>query len=262
MPMLSIIIPTYNSAASLAGCLDSIAAQTYTDYEVIIIDSASTDKTPEIAKNYSRIVSQWISEKDNGVYDAFNKGISHAQGRWLYFLGSDDILFRKDTLREIFDDTRNLDADVCYGSVIFKNSGMRWHGKFSLLKLHEINICHQAIFFKKNVFQTLGFYDLRYRIVADWEFNLRWFSDRRIKKRYINKVIAVFNEKGLSGNQGDAQFSKDFPRLIEESLRHAGVCEKIIYALTLAIRRRSKNFPFTLVIPFLQKIKRMVIMRQ
>lgn len=99
---LSIIIPTYNSASVLPRALDSIICQTFTNWEVLIMDGISTDDTLKMAQSYNDSRIRIYSEPDNGIYDAMNKGINKANGEWLYFLGSDDCLFSKDVLSNIF----------------------------------------------------------------------------------------------------------------------------------------------------------------
>jgi len=90
--MYSIIIATYNSANTLAEAIQSVLQQTLKDFELIIIDGKSSDGTLEIIKSYEKEITYWISEKDKGVYDAWNKGIKIAKGEWICFLGSDDIM--------------------------------------------------------------------------------------------------------------------------------------------------------------------------
>ncbi len=92
-PPISIIIVTYNAAKTLQASLDSIYRQKYPAIEIVMIDGASTDNTVEIIKQNADNLSYWVSEKDAGIYDAMNKGIKHATGNWIYFLGADDVLF-------------------------------------------------------------------------------------------------------------------------------------------------------------------------
>src|SRR5258708_1387752 len=102
-PFFSIIIPTHNSAKKLSPCLESIISQSFQNFEIIIVDGASSDDTFSVVNHYREANSniRWFSEKDRGIYDAMNKGTSVAQGEWIYFLGSDDRLYENDTLRKV-----------------------------------------------------------------------------------------------------------------------------------------------------------------
>src|ERR1700744_2888998 len=137
MPACSIVIPTYNAETTLSRALDSLLGQTFQDFEVLIIDGLSTDKTTAIIGDYAardkRI--RFISEKDNGIYDAMNKGIDLAKGDWIYFLGSDDQLYKKDVLASVFTGEVNLSSDVLYGDVyspVFKGI---YDGEFDAEKI-------------------------------------------------------------------------------------------------------------------------------
>ena len=187
--------------------MQSIVTQKYTSIEVLVIDGASADETCEIVNsfilNYSFI--KCISEKDRGVYDAMNKGIQLSKGDFLYFMGSDDVFYANDTLDLIFT-KENLSYDIIYGNVEFKKSKKIYSGESSLSKLMEsqISICHQAIFYSKRTFNIIGNYNLKYFIHADYDFNIRCFKNEELKIKYINIIIAIFNEAGLSGVNSNA----------------------------------------------------------
>src|SRR2546422_844446 len=102
MPIFSIILPTFNSAAQIATALESILNQTFNDFEILVLDGCSGDNTIEIAKSYKDTRIRIWSEKDEGIYDAMNKGIEKATGKWLYFLGSDDELYNNAILEKVF----------------------------------------------------------------------------------------------------------------------------------------------------------------
>ena len=99
---------------------------------------------------------------------------------------------------------------VLYGDVIFQKSGELYKGDRGILGLLRKNICHQGIFFRKDIFRDLGKYDTRYQYLADWVFNLKWFFHKNIVKRYIPYVIARYNETGSSAVHMDSEFSTDF----------------------------------------------------
>jgi glycosyltransferase involved in cell wall biosynthesis len=211
-PKISIIIPTFNAAKTLAATLESIINQTFRDFEVLIIDGLSTDDTVMIAKNYTDSRIKIISEKDKGIYDAMNKGIDKAAGEWLYFLGSDDTLFSPTALENIFTKYDLATTKIVYGNVQFKLSKAIYDGKFSYFRLYDKNICHQAIFYRKEVFKQVGNYQLQYKALADWVLNMKCFS-LKIPKLYVNEIVAIYNEDGYCFNNPDKQFEADSEKL-------------------------------------------------
>ncbi|HXB91065.1 MAG TPA: glycosyltransferase family 2 protein [Puia sp.] len=208
LPFFSIIIPTFNSDRYIRACLESIRNQTFERYEILVIDGVSTDGTVEtvekMAAEWPRLV--FVSEKDNGIYDAMNKGIAKARGQWLYFLGSNDRLFDNSVLQSVAGFLESNTCEVVYGNVLLENSGNVYAGEFDTDKIYTINISHQAIFFNKTVFTLTGPFDLQYRSNADWDHNFKWFFHPGIQKRYIDRVIAVYSEDGFSSVYVDEAF--------------------------------------------------------
>lgn len=221
MPLISVVIPTNNSETTLNRCLDSVIHQDFTDFEIVIIDGASTDDTIEIIESYDYSDNRvrYITEPDNGVYDAMNKGVSHANGNWLYFLGSDDELHDDQVFSSVFSQPISEKVGALYGNVqvmnntIWAHAGAIYDGKFNLRKLLKKNICHQAIFYRKTLFSQWGVYNIKYPICADWELNLRFFS--KTKFRYINKTIANFYG-GLTRQKITDPFFEEMPTLVEK----------------------------------------------
>jgi glycosyltransferase involved in cell wall biosynthesis len=206
LPLISIITPTLNSESCIEDCILSVINQKYRNIELIIIDGISSDKTLDIAKRYQSedVRIRIISEPDKGIYDAMNKGIGLAKGEWLYFLGSDDILFDDKVLSDIFTNPRTRRSEVIYGNVLvdgdagWARDGEIYNGEFNLDKLIGKNICHQAMFFKSIVFRNRLF-NTRFSICADWEMNLRLWS--RYSFEYYDRLIAKFRggNKSLVG---------------------------------------------------------------
>lgn len=204
---LSIVIPTYNSSKVIKRALDSIVNQTMQDFEVLVMDGASTDNTGEIVASYNDERIKFYSEPDKGIYDAMNKGIAKAHGEWLYFIGSDDWLLDNNVLQSVF--CLDIDKyDVVYGDVESDLSEKN-RGEWTLNTL-EYNRCHQAIFYRKTIFDRIGNYTLKYKIGADHDLNLKWFLNPEIKNVFINQKIAHFSTGGFSKEQGDDGFFDDF----------------------------------------------------
>ncbi|NDV95254.1 glycosyltransferase [Dysgonomonas sp. 521] len=202
MPTFSIIIPTYNSSKTVGNCINSILTQTYTDYEILIMDGLSTDNTLDILNSYQDIRIHVISEKDNGVYDAMNKGIEKSRGEWLYFLGSDDYLYDNAVLSDISDYIKEKDSDIVYGDAYMVGQQCRQAGIFTRKRFNVANICHQSIFYSKNIFSRLGMYNLEFPLYADWDFNIRCFATPYLKINYIDRVIVYYNDMSGISNSG------------------------------------------------------------
>lgn len=210
-PLLTIIIPTYNSEITLDVALKSIIHQTFRDLEVLIMDGLSTDSTVEIAKKYQTEFPniKFISKKDEGIYDAMNKGINIAQGKWLYFMGSDDSLYETSTLEKVLNNNKLTDYDIIYGNVYSSRFFGIYDGEFTYSKLSFQNICHQAIFFQKIIFKKTGKFNIKYQIHADWDHNIKWFFSSRISKVYVDQIIANYADDGFSSRFEDDIFEKD-----------------------------------------------------
>jgi len=199
---LSIIIPTFNSAKTLKRALDSIVSQSYSDWEVLIMDGVSKDETINIAKSYNDDRIRIYSEPDKGIYDAMNKGIKKSRGEWLYFLGSDDWLYDDNVLKFVFQDNDFSEYDVVYGEVesdVFHDK----FGEWSVATL-ECNRCHQGIFYRRNFFEKGNMYNIKYNVWADHDINLRWFLNFRSK--YIPLIVAHYCADGYSANKVDVFF--------------------------------------------------------
>lgn len=220
-PHLSIIIPCYNAEKLLSECLDGIVAQVYESKEVVIVDGGSTDGTMEIIRRYSgkHAFIRWVAENDRGVYDAMNKGVEMAAGEWVYFLGADDGFYDTRVLSTIFSAGRPDDPDIIYGNVVFKYSKRIYDGRYNLRKLlFESNICHQAIFYRRSVFEKVGLYDIGCKIYADRDLNIRCFLQKGLKIEFFDGIIAVYNEQdGLSAlDRTDPNFRAKQQKYIDD----------------------------------------------
>jgi glycosyltransferase involved in cell wall biosynthesis len=221
IPKISIIIPTFNSEKTIERALLSVLKQTYGNVECLVIDGFSKDKTIDIVKKFGgKIV--FVSEKDNGIYHAMNKGIELSSGEWLLFLGSDDELEFNgiDKLIAVAED-----ADIVYGSTtIVYDSGQtkkRYCTDSKIIPVHSAAI-HQSVIMRKSVMQNLNGFDEQYKLLADYDITLRaYLKGYRFKQ--INDFISRFSNTGISSynfkgpkermNIHIANNSMKFPRL-------------------------------------------------
>jgi glycosyltransferase involved in cell wall biosynthesis len=206
--MVSIIVVVYNAADSLEETIISVLEQDYPNKELVIIDGGSSDESLNIIKKYEHNISYWISEPDKGIYDAMNKGIYASSGKWIFFLGADDIFYSSNTLSEIFK-KEEANIDFLYGNVQLKNSNKILGGERDYNKLLQFNIPHQAIFYKKTIFNKFGPYNIAYKILADYDLNLKIFRDASVLKQYTPAIVTVFDNKGVSNYTIDSAFFKD-----------------------------------------------------
>lgn len=224
-PLLSIVIPTFGSQAVLGAALQSIAAQGWRDYEVIVSDGASSDGTLDVAAGFTAALAALVldSRPDTGVYDAINRGIQRARGEWVLILGSDDRLHADDTLACLAPQLQAATVDVVYGDVRMMAAntngvaaGARYAGEVPLERLVARNICQQAICYRRALFDALGGFDLRYRLHADWAFNLR--AAVRGPMQWVDLVVADYAATGMSAAQGDDRWAEDMPEWLRATL--------------------------------------------
>lgn len=221
-PLLSLVVPTMNSQALLGAALQSIAGQTWRGFEVIVSDGASSDGTVALARSFAdRVPALRIdSRPDRGVYDAINRGVALSHGEWFLVLGSDDQLHAPDTLERVAAHLQAAgDALMVYGDVRMMAAnqtgvpaGGRFAGPMPLQRWFVANVCQQAIFYRRTLFDTLGGFELRYRLYADWAFNLR--AAFIAPPRWIDVIVSDYAATGMSASASDAVFIAEMPELI------------------------------------------------
>lgn len=206
---------TYNCGRKVENTLQSIFAQNEELFELIVLDGASTDDTLDCIKKYESRLTL-ISEKDDGIYYAFNKGIDLATGKYLYFIGAGDCL-KPGILEQIKEFLPPEIPSFVYGKCYFVKH-KTYNGKeFTADLFIRDNICQQGVFYHRSIFDIIGKYDLRYKVFADWLFNLKCFIHDGITKRHIDCVIADYEEGGLSSELGrDPVFLKEFPIFVKK----------------------------------------------
>jgi glycosyltransferase involved in cell wall biosynthesis len=200
-PLVSIITVVFNSELYLEKTILSIINQEYVNFEFIIIDGGSTDNTLEIIKKYENFITKWICEKDSGLYDAMNKGISLAKGNYLWFINSGDEIYNLTVLEDIFLNEINY-PDIIYGETEIINYkgqslGMRRHSTPEVLNWKSLKwgmlVCHQSVLVKKEIIEN---YQLIYKHSSDFEWLIRML--KKSKRIYNSKLIL---SKFMDGGQ-------------------------------------------------------------
>lgn len=203
---ISIITCTYNSAATVADTIRSVNRQTYPDIEHIIVDGLSKDDTLEVVKANSTNRQRIISEKDNGIYDAFNKGIRAATGDIIGVLNSDDFYTGEDIVSRIAGAFKGSAVDAVYGDVHFVNHDnlnkpVRYYSSASFrpwMMRMGFMFAHPSFYVKKSLYDELGLYRTDFRIASDFELLLRFIYKTRINTKYIPMDFVTMRTGGAS----------------------------------------------------------------
>jgi len=206
--LISVITVSYNSKKAIIDTIESVLNQTYSKYEYLIIDGKSTDGTIDILRSYEKkfkdkkIKYNWISEPDNGIYDAMNKGIQLVTGNWINFMNAGDYFVDVDAIQKI---AFNFDVkySIIYSDVFIKqNNVINNKPQESLISKYCIikNICHQSIFYNRKKISELIYYNLSYKIASDFDLLLRIYlgGDRKYFSKRISEALVVYEKDGIS----------------------------------------------------------------
>lgn len=202
--LVSIITVCYNSERTIAQTIESVRAQSYSDIEYLIIDGASTDRTLEIIKGYESSFSgrmKWISEPDNGIYDAMNKGIVRANGELIGIINSDDF-YEPGAIESVVNHLPDVPYAVIYGET--RNLIGNVEQSVTLMSHHFLDrhsLNHPSVFITKKTYETYGMYDLQYSCVADYDLFLRYAKQKEILFVPVYEIIADFRIGGISDTQ-------------------------------------------------------------
>lgn len=219
--LISIITINYFNFLGLAKTISSVLSQTNLNFEFIIIDGGSTDGSKELINKCTDKFSYWVSEPDNGIYHAMNKGISHASGDYLLFLNSGDVFADNNVIESII--KSSLDADICIGNMLkrFPDGRLiRDKGSAfvlpSLLMFYKGTINHSCAFIKKTLFDQFGLYDESLKIVSDWKWYLQVVGLNGVKVSYKDIDVSIFDMSGISNTQSTLEQKER--RMVLESL--------------------------------------------
>jgi glycosyltransferase involved in cell wall biosynthesis len=206
-PIVSIITVVFNNAEFIERAIKSVLSQRYPSIEYIIIDGGSTDESINIINKYQDQIYFFVSEKDNGIYDALNKGIRNSTGSVIGVLHSDDIFFDDYSVSNIINNMVKTNSEFCFSNIVITNRSMdrviryyqigyfkRWMFRLGLMPPHP------SCFIKKTLFDEFGLYSTRYLIAGDFDFMVRIFYGRDIKWSYLSQISVKMMTGGLSNS--------------------------------------------------------------
>ena len=210
MKKFSIITINFNNKEGLRKTLDSVVCQTFTDYELIVIDGGSTDGGAALLEEYEKYITFGVSEPDKGVYNAQNKGVQHASGEYCIFMNSGDLFYSNDVLECVAKELKD-GVDIAVGNTYFyKNESENRYAyapEYITLWRVYIGINHQSAFIKRQLLLNNP-YDETLKICADWKFWLQELVKNERSYQRLNKTVALYDMNGIS--------SKEKARLAEE----------------------------------------------
>jgi len=201
---VSIITATYNSAETLEETIRSLISQSYPDIEYIVVDGGSTDGTLGIINKYENKIAKVISEKDNGMYDALNKGILLSTGEIVGILNSDDLYYDKDVIKTIVQKMEESGAEVCWGDLVY----VKRKDTSAIVRLWKSSEYkpglfqkgwhppHPAFFVKKAAYDKYGLFNLDFKISADYELMLRFLEKYKSRSCYTPKFLVKMRDGG------------------------------------------------------------------
>ena len=216
-PKFSLVTVSYNSEKTILDSINSVLSQTFTDFELIIVDGSSSDKTLEIIKQFEDQRIKLISEPDKGIYDGMNKGLALSNGEIIGFLNSDDMLNSKNTLETIFNNF-HVDIDCTFGDVLivddlkFKNPRRHYSSANFELDFFKYLIMppHPSFYFRRRHLNLVKNFDLDFPMSSDFDFVLRCLYKHNLKYRYINEIIVIMSDGGFSNSGFQALIQKNY----------------------------------------------------
>ena len=249
---LSIITINWNNADGLQKTIQSIVSQTYKDFEYVIIDGCSKDRSVEIIQHFAKqFPINWVSEPDKGIYNAMNKGITRASGEYLHFLNSGDILFDNQVVEKMVSQlAANNQPDILIGKLhkhlidgtLFPNPINR---NFSFLRFYSNSINHPATYIKKELFLKYGLYDESLKIVSDW----KWFMQAIIfggeKPVYVDMNVTLFDMTGISESvESKEKIQEERQKVLKKLIPEVYLRDYERYSNEIYMMRRINRHPW------------------
>ncbi|NNC98701.1 MAG: glycosyltransferase [Gammaproteobacteria bacterium] len=205
---ISIITVVRNAETTIADAIESVAAQTHSDVEHIVIDGLSTDRTPEIIKQYSGHLARVICEADQGIYHAMNKGLQIASGEVIGILNADDVYEDDTVLAQVARAHEDQQVDACYADLVYVKADdlshvvRNWRSRDYLpgLSFRGWMPAHPTLFIKSKTYQMVGLFNVDLQYQADLEFCARLFEVHKINSVYIPRLWVRMRLGGVTNN--------------------------------------------------------------
>lgn len=201
---LSVITINYNNGYGLKKTIDSVVNQSWKEFEYIVIDGGSSDDSSMIIKDNADKINYWVSEKDSGIYNAMNKGIRQAKGKYILFLNSGDCLMNENVFENVF---MNFDSDIDFicGNLYFEQGGNKFikehPEQMTFSYLVSKMVYHPSTFIKRSLFEKYELYNEKNKIVSDWEFFFKALGLNGATYQKLNHTITNFDMSGISSLQ-------------------------------------------------------------
>jgi glycosyltransferase involved in cell wall biosynthesis len=213
-PLICVVIAVKDSAKTIARAVESYAAQSLIEKQLVVVDGASSDGTIDILSRYQHIIDSFISERDSGIYDAMNKGVRLGRADWFYFLGADDQFDAPNALLRAADELRSVSSGslIVYGKVDVVNDagakvvtvGRPWSDTLRREMRYRMPLCHQGMFHRRQLFTELGGYNTEFKIAGDHELLLR--SLKHTNPKFLSGVtVAKMSCGGITGSGDNAR---------------------------------------------------------
>lgn len=271
---LSIITINYNNAQGLKKTLDSVSTQTCNEFEHVIVDGGSTDGSKDIIEEYANNATysvNWVSEKDNGIYNAMNKGIKRASGVYIQILNSGDCLASDDVVEIMLNalnevnDRESENVPILYGNMLkdYGNGNVKKdicgsdnYTPSSFLYFYKGTLNHDCAYIRRDLFDKYGYYNEQMKICSDWEWYVRAIVIGGEKTIYTNIDVTIFDMGGVSENGGENKelIQKERREYLESILYPSVLNDYDIYSFPMTQYNRLKKYHLWGVVYFVERV--------
>lgn len=229
-PILSIITINFNDLNGLKRTVNSVVSQSNQEFEYIVIDGGSVDGSTAFINENQIYFDYFISEPDNGIYNAMNKGILAAKGEYLLFLNSGDLLFADDTINKISSSLKSKTKDIFFGNIVNRDEQdvvVNYSQKITFKTFFDGSLPHPSSFIRRSCFLDANLYDEDLKIVSDWKFFILGIFKRNFSFEYLDQIIAIYYLDGISSTNKELDtyerqkvLKQEFPLFYDDYLEY------------------------------------------
>ena len=267
---ISIVTINFNNFEGLKRTLDSVAEQSYRDIEHIIIDGCSTDGSVDAIKEYVsanpnkdpffKHTIKWVSEKDNGIYNAMNKGLKKANGAYVQILNSGDVFAAPDVVERMIAEIEKAEyPELLYGNMIKKDYatgkivGKSREVEYSLRQYFVSTMNHDCCYIRRDVYEKYGLYDENLKIVSDWKWFLQAIGLGNVRPVYVDIDVTIFDCSGISETNLELR-NKERRQVLEEVLPPAILADYEKHAFEMEQMKRLRRHHLYGVVYFVERV--------